>query len=188
MVTEKRDCRLVTLRGGSFLRRLLREIRPRRRNLSIDRLEKKHDINFGKSIRRIEILPGSQQLLRHWAKVRVQWAIATTGNKRHTARLLKKFDLPSNAPVITCDVAEAKPAPNVFVVAAERLRVSVSDFVVIGESVWDLVAAGRKNGLGAGLLSGGYGPQELEGAGAFRVYQDPADLLAHIEDLGIPGK
>jgi len=86
------------------------------------------------------------------------------------------------------DVAEAKPAPDVFVVAAERLGVSVSDSVVIGDSVWDLLAAGRKNGLGVGLLSGGYGPQELEGAGAFRVYQDPADLLAHIEDLGIPGK
>jgi hypothetical protein len=90
MVTEKWDCRLVTLRGGPFLRKLLREIRPRRRNLSIDRLEKKHDINFGKSIRRIEILHGSQQLLRYLAKVRVQWVIATTGNKRHTARLLKK--------------------------------------------------------------------------------------------------
>ena len=75
-----------------------------------------------------------------------------------------------------------------FVVAAERLGVSVSDSVIIGDSVWDLLAAGRKNGLGVGLLSGGYGPQELEGAGAFRVYQDPADLLAHIEDLGIPGK
>ena len=132
MVTEKRDCRLVTLRGGSFLRTLLREIRPRRRNLSIDRLEKKHDNNFGKSIRRIEILPGSQQLLRHLAKIRVQWAIATTGNKRHTARLLKKFDLPANVPVIT---GEAKPAPDVFVVAAERLGVSVSDSVVIGDSV-----------------------------------------------------
>jgi phosphoglycolate phosphatase-like HAD superfamily hydrolase len=103
--------------------------------------------------------------------------------------LLKKFDLPSNVPVITGDdVAEAKPATDVFVVAAERLGVSVSDSVVIGDSVWDLLAAGRKNGLGVGLLSGGYGPQELEGAGAFRVYQDPADLLAHIEDLGIPGK
>jgi beta-phosphoglucomutase-like phosphatase (HAD superfamily) len=79
------------------------------------RLEKKHDINFGKSIRRIEILPRSQQLLRHLAKIRVQWAIATTGNKRHTARLLKKFDLPANVPVITGDdVAEAKPAPDVF--------------------------------------------------------------------------
>jgi len=96
------------------------------------------------------------------AKVRVQWAIATTGNQRHTARLLKKFDLASNVPVITGDdVAEAKPAPDVFVVAAERLGVSVSDSVVIGDSVWDLLAAGHKNGLGVGLLSGGYGPQEL---------------------------
>jgi beta-phosphoglucomutase-like phosphatase (HAD superfamily) len=142
----------VTLRGGPFLRKVLREIRPRRRNLSIDRLEKKHDINFEKSIRRIEILPGSQQLLRHLAKVRVQWAIATTGHKRHTARLLKKFDLPSNVPVITCDdVAEAKPAPDVFVIAAERLGVSVSDSIDIGASVWDLLAAGRKNGLGVVL-------------------------------------
>jgi HAD superfamily hydrolase (TIGR01509 family) len=181
--------RHVGMSGRSFLRKLLREIRPRRRNISIARLEKKHDINFGKSIRRIEILPGSQQLVRHLAKVRVQWAIATTGNKRHTALLLKKFDLPANVPVITGDdVAEAKPAPDVFVVAAERLGVSVSDCVVIGDSVWDLLAAGRKSGLGVGLLSGGYGPRELEGAGAFRVYQDPADLLAHIEDLGIPGQ
>jgi HAD superfamily hydrolase (TIGR01509 family) len=181
--------RHVGMSGGPFLRKLLREIRPRHRNISIDRLEKKHDINFGKSIRRIEILPGSQQLLRHLAQVRVQWAIATTGNQRHTARSLKKFDSPSNVPVISGDdVAEAKPAPDVFVAAAERLGVSVSDSVVIDDSVWDLLAAGRKNGLGAGLLSDGYGSQELEGAGAFRIYQDPADLLAHIEDLGIPGE
>jgi len=86
------------------------------------------------------------------------------------------------------DVAEAKPAPDVFVIAAERLGVSVSDSVVIGDSVWDLLAAGRKNGLGVGLLSGGYGSLELEGAGAFRVYHDPADLLAHIEDLGVLGE
>ena len=144
MVTEKRDSRLVTL--------LLREIRPRRRNISIDRLEKKHDINFGESIRRIEILPGSEQLLRHLAKVRVQWAIATTGNKRHTARLLKKLDLPSNVPVITGDdVAEAKSAPDVFVIAAERLGVSVSDSVVIGDSVWDRGGRQERSRSGAAL-------------------------------------
>jgi HAD superfamily hydrolase (TIGR01509 family) len=181
--------RHVGMSGGSFLRKLLREIRPRGKKISIDRLEKKHDINFGKIIDRIEVLPGAQQLLRHLSKVRVQWAIATTGNKKHTARLLKKFYLPSTVPVITGDdVAEAKPAPDVFVAAAQRLGVSVSDSVVIGDSVWDLLAAGRKNGLGVGLLCGGYGQQELEGAGAFRVYQDPADMLAHIEDLGIPGE
>jgi phosphoglycolate phosphatase-like HAD superfamily hydrolase len=51
-----------------------------------------------------------------------------------------------------------------------------------------VLAAGRKSALGVGLLSGGYGQEELERAGAFRVYADPADLLMHIEDLGIPGE
>jgi hypothetical protein len=38
-----------------------------------------------------------------------------------------------------------------------------------------------------GLVSGGYGVAELEGAGAFRVYNDPEDMLQHLEQLGIPG-
>jgi len=45
----------------------------------------------------------------------------------------------------------------------------------------------RRRALSIGLLSGGYSKQELEEAGAFRVYTDPADMLLHIEDLGIPG-
>lgn len=57
---------------------------------------------------------------------------------------------------------------------------------VIGDSAWDLLAAGRKNALGVGLLAGGYGEEDLQRAGAFRVYTDPADLLMHIEQLGLP--
>jgi HAD superfamily hydrolase (TIGR01509 family) len=181
--------RHVGMSGRWFLRKALREAGTRARRVSIESLEKKHDRNFEKDIPRIELLPGAQQLLRHLSRVRVQWAIATTGNRKHTQLLLKKLDLPARVPVITGDdVDEAKPAPDVFVLAAERLGVSVSDSVVIGDSVWDLLAAGRKNGLGVGLLCGGYSQQELEGAGAFRVYQDPADLLQHVEDLGIPGE
>jgi beta-phosphoglucomutase-like phosphatase (HAD superfamily) len=83
------------------------------------------------------------------------------------------------------DVAKAKPSPDVFVLAAERLGVPVSDCIVTGDSVWDVLAAARKRGLGIGLLSGGYGREELTEAGAFRVYADPMDMLRHIEDLGI---
>ena len=39
--------------------------------------------------------------------------------------------------------------------------------------------------LGIGLLSGGYGQDELERAGAFRVYQDPRDLLNHLGEVGV---
>lgn len=63
----------------------------------------------------------------------------------------------------------------------------MGDSIVVGDSVWDLLAGVRKHALGVGLLSGGYGQEELERAGTFRVYADPADLLLHLEELGVPG-
>jgi len=55
---------------------------------------------------------------------------------------------------------------------------------VVGDSVWDMLAAMRCRALGVGLLSGGYGIAELREAGAFRVFEDPADLLLHIDEVG----
>ena len=54
------------------------------------------------------------------------------------------------------------PDPDLFLAAAERLGVSIQDSVIVGDSVWDLLAACRARALGAGLASGGYGPDELE--------------------------
>jgi phosphoglycolate phosphatase-like HAD superfamily hydrolase len=72
-----------------------------------------------------------------------------------------------------------------FLAAAQRLNVSIHDAVVVGDSVWDLLAARRAGSLGIGLLSGGYGKEELETAGAYRVYQDPQDLLDHLDEVGV---
>jgi phosphoglycolate phosphatase-like HAD superfamily hydrolase len=82
-------------------------------------------------------------------------------------------------------VEHAKPDPDLFMAAAERLGVPIHDAIVVGDSVWDLLAARRARALGVGLLSGGYGQEELERAGAYRVYQDPAELLRHLDELGI---
>jgi phosphoglycolate phosphatase-like HAD superfamily hydrolase len=82
-------------------------------------------------------------------------------------------------------VGYAKPDPDLFLVAADRLGVAVEDAVVVGDSVWDLLAARRARALGVGLLSGGYGQEELERAGAYRVYQDPSDLLRHLDEVGV---
>ena len=79
-------------------------------------------------------------------------------------------------PVVTRDqVRHAKPDPDLFLAAAGRLGVSIETSVVVGDSVWDMLAARRARALGVGLLSGGYGEDELQRAGAYRVYQDPAD-------------
>jgi phosphoglycolate phosphatase-like HAD superfamily hydrolase len=88
--------------------------------------------------------------------------------------------------VVTRDqVKHAKPDPDLFLAAADRLDADISSAVVVGDSIWDLLAARRARALGVGLLSGGYGEEELERAGAYRVYQDPRDLLRHIDEVGV---
>ena len=182
--------RRIGMGGKSFIQELLREDgRTRLGTRQIQLLEQAHDAEFSKKITNLEPLPGSRDLLNHLSSRRVRWAIATTGNLKHTQRLLRRLHIPQNIPVVTGDdVAKTKPSPDVFVLAAQRLGTSIRDSVVVGDSTWDLLAAVRKGALGVGLLSGGYSQEELERAGAFRVYQDPADMLLHIEHLGIPGR
>jgi phosphoglycolate phosphatase-like HAD superfamily hydrolase len=62
--------------------------------------------------------------------------------------------------------------------------VPIHTATVVGDSIWDMLAAQRARALGVGLLSGGYSQDELERAGAYRVYEDPADLLNHIDEVG----
>ena len=114
------------------------------------------------------------------------WAIATSGYLESAGPLIEALDVPSAVPVVTRDqVSHAKPDPDLFLAAAERLGVDASESVVVGDSVGDLLAARRAGALGVGLLSGGYGQDELERAGAYRVYMDPADLLRHLDEVGV---
>jgi phosphoglycolate phosphatase-like HAD superfamily hydrolase len=99
---------------------------------------------------------------------------------------LAALGVPEGVPIITRDaVARAKPDPDLFLAAAGALDLPIEDCVVVGDSVWDLLAARRARALGVGVLSGGYGTDELERAGAFRVYEDPAGLLVHLDEIGI---
>jgi len=188
MVPTWKIHRRVGMSGKLFLKELLREIAPRRRGISSAELERGHDRKFARAIPTLQALPGANDLLRHLHRCNVRFAIATTGNRKQTLLLLKKLRIPSRTPILTGDdVENAKPSPDIFVRAAERLDVPIHDCIVVGDSVWDLLAAGRKGALGIGLLSGGYGQNELEQAGAFRVYSDPGDMLLHLEQIGLAG-
>ena len=66
-----------------------------------------------------------------------------------------------------------------------KWRCSLNRCIIVGDSVWDILAARRAPALAVGLLSGGYGREELERAGAYRVYQDPSDLLRHLDEVGV---
>ena len=114
------------------------------------------------------------------------WTIATSGTFETVRGSLEKLGVDSKVPVVTRDqVSYGKPDPDLFLTAAERLNVEIITCVVVGDSVWDLLAARRAGALGVGLLSGGYGEEELVSAGAYRVYQDPADLMRHLDEVGV---
>jgi HAD superfamily hydrolase (TIGR01509 family) len=130
-------------------------------------------------------LPGARALLDYLTAQDIPWAIATSGRMETASHNLAALGVdPAQIPVVTRDqVRHAKPDPDLFIAAAERLGVGIQQSLVIGDSVWDMLAAQRARTLGVGLLSGGYGRDELQQAGAFRVYGDPADLLRHIDEV-----
>ena len=178
--------RKIGMSGGLFADALVREtggvVTP---ELS-ERLQRDHVDAYRRLAGRVRPLPGAIELLRHLSRLGVPWAIATSGRRASADRVLALLEVPPGVPVVTRDlVSHAKPDPDLFVEAARRLGVDVEDAVVVGDSVWDLLAARRARSLGVGLLSGGYGREELERAGAYRVYEDPADLLRHLDELGV---
>ena len=178
--------RQIGMSGGLMLHALWRETGRPVSKEEAERIQLAHAEAYARQADSLRILPGAQELLDTLAASGVPFAIATSGrlkSAQHTLRLLK---LPSGTPVVTRDqVRHAKPDPDLFLAAAEQLHVSIAKCIVVGDSVWDLLAARRASALGVGFLSGGYGREELERAGAYRTYNDPADLLRHLDEVGV---
>ncbi|VFU11150.1 HAD family hydrolase [Methylocella tundrae] len=177
--------RKIGMSGGLFTHMLLREteleISPER----IERLQKRHAEAYRSRADAIRPLPGARQLLAYLTEAGVPWAIATSGRMETAAPVLETLgvDLKRVVVVTRDQVKYAKPDPDLFLTAAARLGVETLTATVVGDSVWDMLASRRARCLGIGLLSGGYGQEELERAGAYRVYEDPADMLKRIDEV-----
>lgn len=179
--------RKIGMSGGLFTRILLRETGIEITEERVARLRRWHAEAFSRRAESggVRPLPGARELLHWLTEAGLPWAIATSGRMQTAAHNLEALGVdPAKVPVITRDdVRHAKPDPDLFLAAAERLGVDIQHALVMGDSIWDMLAAQRCRALGVGLLSGGYGQEELERAGAFRVYEDPADLLYHIDEV-----
>jgi HAD superfamily hydrolase (TIGR01549 family) len=178
--------RKVGMSGGLFANQLLRETELDISEALVERLRLGHAAAYRQYADRIRPLPGAQELLSFLTEAGIPWAIATSGRMETAAVNLAALGVdPGRVPVVTRDeVRYAKPDPDLFVAAAERLGARIETAMVVGDSIWDMLAATRCRALGVGLLSGGYGSEELRQAGAIRVYEDPADLLYHIDEVG----
>jgi HAD superfamily hydrolase (TIGR01509 family) len=177
--------RKIGMSGGLFTHQLLRELGRPIDDETIQRLRTRHAEHFLTLSGEVAPLPGAVELLNALSELNLPWAIATSGRMMTAEANLRSLGVdPELATVVTRDqVNYAKPDPDLFVEAARRLGTSTQGSYVVGDSIWDMIAAARCGALGIGLLSGGYGRDELERAGTLRVYDDPADMLIHLDEI-----
>ena len=180
--------RRIGIGGERLAREIAEEARTTLSAGDADHVHKRHGEIFNALKLAAALMPGARELLTHLSAQGVDWAIATSGHADNAHGALEALGVIGKAVIVTGDqVKSAKPAPDLFVAAAKRLRRPISDACVVGDSVWDMEAATSAGARGIGLRCGGYAACELEDAGANRVYDDPADLLAHISTLLPPG-
>lgn len=179
--------RKIGMSGGLLLRALSQELG---RELDDDirkQLEEKHSQEFARLRPSIRLFPEVKELLQDFKEKGIPYAIATSGDLRDVQPLLDLIELPDGVPIVSKrDAPNPKPDPRLFLMAAEKLGVPSEETLVVGDSVWDMLAAKRAHFLGIGLLTGGYGEGEMTAAGALRVYGDPAQMRGHLYEAGIP--
>ena len=178
--------RRIGMSGGLMMRALTRELNMELDEATVKRLTELHAKEFERRAPAISVLPGARELLEELRALQIPYIVATSGRIESAQPMLKLLGIAEDEPVITREkVKHAKPDPDLFLAAAKALHVRDVDTMVVGDSVWDMLAARRANFLGVGLLSGGYGQQELEQAGAYRVYADPEEMRRHLDELGV---
>jgi HAD superfamily hydrolase (TIGR01509 family) len=178
--------RRIGMSGGLFVSALLRETGRSLSADDIELLQQDHAAEYLAQVDSVRPLPGARELLSALTSLGIPWAIATSGRRVMAETALDMLGLPAGTPMVTRDmVAHAKPDPDLFLAAAAVIGADPGHSWVVGDSVWDLLAARRAGALGIGLLSGGYGREELERAGAYRVYADPGELLARADEVGV---
>jgi HAD superfamily hydrolase (TIGR01509 family) len=178
--------RRVGMSGGLFARAAGREVGRDLSTKESDELQRRHGELFRELLPERRPLPGAVRLLQELRERGVIYGIATSGRRPEIDRSLEALAVPAETVVVERgDVTRAKPEPDLFLTCAQRLGVEPAECYVIGDAVWDLLAARRAGMLSIGLLSGGYGEAELTAAGAYRVYRDAEEFRTSLDELGV---
>ncbi len=178
--------RRVGMNGGLLLKALDRTFELGLSQTEKDALERAHADAFALVREEAILIAGADRISRELERLGVRMAIVTSGSKDDAQRYFDSLDLTPSTPCITReDEARSKPASNQLHRAFKQLRVEPHDAALVGDSTWDMLASRIAGSFGIGVLSGGYSREELTASGAFRVYRDVAELLEHLEEIGI---
>jgi HAD superfamily hydrolase (TIGR01509 family) len=178
--------RRIGMSGGLFTRAAARELGHPISEEDANAIQDRHGELFRELLPARRALPGARELLAELRERSVVHGIGTSGRRPDIDKSLEALGVPATTVVVhRGDVERAKPEPDLFLECARRLDADPMECYVVGDAVWDLLAARRARMLSIGLLSGGYGDDELTRAGAFRVYRDAAELHESLDELGV---
>ncbi|HEY3322449.1 MAG TPA: HAD family hydrolase [Planctomycetota bacterium] len=178
--------RRMGMSGGLFKRAVARELGHTIGDEELRAMDKRCAELYRQFVPKPQPLPGARELLAFLREHGVRHGIATSNLRPLINPSLDALGVGSETVVVErSDVERAKPEPDLFLECQQRLGVNAEDCYVVGDAVWDLMAARRAHMLGIGLLSGGYGEDELIKAGAFRVFRDAAELHTWLDELGV---
>jgi HAD superfamily hydrolase (TIGR01509 family) len=178
--------RRIGMSGGLFTRAVARELGRPLEDEEAAQIQARHGEIFREILPERRPLPGAVEVLRELREAGIPHGIATSGRRPEIDASLAALGIAEETVVVARgDVRRAKPEPDLFLTCQQRLGVQPEECYVVGDAVWDLLAARRARMLSVGLLSGGYGEDELTQAGAFRVYRDAAELRESLDELGV---
>lgn len=172
--------------GGLIVRYAQREAGRKLSAEQAETVHRRHEELFRQIMPRPRPLPGAVEVFRALRVSSVPYAIATASYRPLIDASLEAVGVGPEAVVVEGKGAlRGKPEPDLFLASRERLGNRAEDCVIVGDAIWDHVGAQRAGMLSVGVLTGGYGEEELYHAGAFRVYRNIADLLQNLDELGV---
>lgn len=184
-VASHRLHRHVGSSGSLIIRFAQREANTTLTSEQAELVHRRHEEVFRQLLPRPRPLPGAVEIFRVLRDANIPHAIATASYRPVIDTSLEAIGVGDTIVVEGKGALRGKPEPDLFLAARERLGSRAEDCIVVGDAVWDHVAARRAGMLSVGVMTGGYGEEELYHAGAFRVYATVADLIKNLDELGI---
>ena len=144
-------------------------------------LRERHREGFAGEISGVAPLPGAERLVTGLVTAGHRVVLCSSADAEEVETYVRLLGLSDVVAWTTsADVSTTKPSPELVRVALER--VGGGPAVMIGDTVWDVEAAGHVGIPTIGVLSGGIAASDLEDAGAVRVFRDADDLMDHLEE------
>jgi HAD superfamily hydrolase (TIGR01509 family) len=143
-----------------------------------------HEERYAPFLDRLRPLPGAANLLRACHERGQLVALASSATPRELAAMRAALDADASIDGATssADAERTKPEPDIIEAALRLVSLDVNRAVYVGDSIWDIAACAKLGLPCVALTCGGTSRAELADAGAVAVYEDPADLLAHLDE------